>query len=161
MSKLLSPLLFSEDMTTAAYAERLAFYCHADTVRAMADDVPIVSADLSKGYVRLECLSNVYGCVLGEIASPGFDPYAARVMDGNAHLRLVAALLRMRADTADTRPLSVRLKATAGEIGLGKRRVDIGPDGRSLQLQNYRSDQTHWGIPLPAYFHTPVTADSP
>jgi hypothetical protein len=161
MSKLLSPLLFSEEMTAAAFAEPLAFYCHADTVRAMSDDVPIASAAVSRGYARFECLSNVLGCVLAQIASPGFDNYAARVMDANAHLRLVAALLRMRADTADTRPLSERLKATVGKTGLGQRRVDIGPNGRSLQLQNYRSDQAHWEIPLPAYFYTQGTAASP
>ncbi|NOT90035.1 MAG: hypothetical protein HOP03_17920 [Lysobacter sp.] len=158
MSKLLSPLLFSEEMTAASLAEPLAFYCRADTLRAMADDVPITSPEAPQGYARLECLSNMYGCVLGGIASPDFDDYAAQAMDANARLRLIAALLRMRADTADTRPFPERLKAAAGDTGLGNRRVDIGPDGRSLQLQNHRSGQAHWDIPLPAYFHTPAAA---
>jgi hypothetical protein len=160
VSKLLSPLRFSEEMTAAEYAEPLAFYCRADTIRAMADDVPITSPEVSRGYTRFACLSNVYGCVLGGMGSPYFDGYAAQVMDANARLRLIGALLRTRADTADTRPFSERLKATAGDAGLGNRRIDIGPDGRSLRLQNYRSGQTHWEIPLPAYFQTPGAAAS-
>lgn len=161
ISKLLSPLLFSEEMTAADYAEPLAFYCHADTVRAMADDVPITSPEMSRGYTRFACLSNLYGCVLGGMGTPDFDGSAAQIMDANAHLRLIGALLRMRADTDDTRPFSERLEATAGDAGLGNRSIDVGPDGRSLRLQNYRSDHTHWEIPLPAYFQTPGAAVSP
>jgi len=160
MSKLLSPLLFSEEMTAASFAEPLAFYCRADILRAMADDVPIVSPDASRGDLGFQCLSNAYGCVLGGMASPGFDGYAAQVMDTNARLRLIGALLRIRTDIGDTHPFSVRLKATVNNAGLRNRRVDISPDGRSLWLQNYRSGEAHWEIPLPAYFHSPAAEAS-
>ncbi len=151
--KALMPLFYSADMTDAQRAEILAFYCGERVTHAMRADRPVPAAPVDDSFLRFQCVGNPVGCVLSGIANPAFDPYPKRVQDANAKLRLIALLLRLRADTSDTRPIDIRLRASAVDVGAPGREVGIGPDGRTLRLRMYgKGWGDDWDIPLPAYF---------
>ncbi len=162
LEKALTPFFYSADITEAQYAEYLAFYCGESVMHAMRADLPAPSAHVDNTFLRLQCVSNPMGCILSSIATPAFDPYPRRVQDANAKLRLIALLLRLRADVSDTRPIEVRLRASSAEVGAPERKIRIGPDGRTLRLEKYAKDSgNHWDIPLPAYFQAPEAEASP
>ncbi len=151
--KALMPLFYSADMTDAQRAEALAFYCGESMTHAMRADQPAPAAPVDDSLLRFQCVGNPVGWVLSGIANPAFDPYPKRVQDANAKLRLIALLLRLRADTSDTRQIDVRLRASAADVGAPEREIGIGPDGRTLRLKNYgKGWGDYWDIPLPAYF---------
>ncbi len=151
--KAVLPLFFSAETTEAQRAEYLAFYCTEAMTHAMKTDRPPPPPPVDSRLLRFQCVGNPIGCVLSGIANPAFDPYPKRVQDANAKLRLIALLLRLRADVSDTRPIEVRLRASATEVGAPERKIRIGPDGRTLRLEKYAKESgNHWDIPLPAYF---------
>lgn len=148
------PLFYSADMTEAQRAETLAFYCGENVTHAMRADRPVPPAPVDDRFLRLQCVGNPVGCMLSSIANPTYDPYPGRVQDANAKLRLIALLLRLRADTSDTRPIDIRLRASAADVGAPEREVGIGADGLTLRLKTYgKGSGDYWDIPLPAYFH--------
>lgn len=155
----LMPLFYSADMTDAQRAETLAFYCGESMTHAMRVDQPAPAAPVDDSLLRFQCVGNPVGCMLSGIANPAFDPYPKRVQDANAKLRLIALLLRLRADTSDTRAIDVRLRASGAEVGAPEREIDVGPDGRTLRLRNYgKGSGDYWTVPLPAYFRNPPVA---
>ena len=157
--KALTPLLYSAEMTEAQRAEALVVYCGESMMHAMSVDQPAAAAPVDDSLLRFQCVGNPVGCVLSGISNPAFDPYPKRVQDANAKLRLMALLLRLRADTSDIRPIDMRLRAFAADVGSPEREIGIGPDGRMLRLKNYgKGWGDDWTIPLPAYFQDAATA---
>jgi len=157
--KVLMPLFYSAEMTEAQRAKTLTLYCGKSMTHAMRADQPAPASPVDDSLLRFQCVGNPVGCVLSGIANPAFDPYPKRVQDANAKLRLIALLLRLRADTSDTRPIDVRLRTSAADVGAPERGIGIGPDGRTLRLKNYgRGWGDYWDIPLPAYFQDAATA---
>ena len=151
--KVLMPLFYSAEMTKAQRAETLTLYCGENMTHAMRADQPAPAAPVDDSLLRFQCVGNPVGCILSGFANPAFDPYPKRVQDANAKLRLIALLLRLRADTSDTRPIDVRLRASAADVGAPERDIGIGPDGRTLRLKNYgKGWGDYWNIPLPLYF---------
>jgi len=160
--KAVLPLFFSAETTEAQRAEYLAFYCREEMTQAMKTDRPAPPPPVDDRLLRFQCVGNPVGCMLSGIANPAFDPYPKRVQDANAKLRLIALLLRLRADVSDTRPIEARLRASAADVGAPERKVRVGPDGRTLRLEKYATDSgNHWDIPLPDYFQTSGAEASP
>ena len=160
--KAVMPLFFSAEVTEAQRAEYLAFYCREEMTQAMKTDRPPPPPPVDDRLLRFQCVGNPVGCMLSGIANPAFDPYSKRVQDANAKLRLIALLLRLRADGSDTRPIEARLRASAADVGAPERKLRIGPDGRTLRLEKYAKESgPHWEIPLPAYFQASAAEASP
>lgn len=84
-------LLFDRDMTRALTAVPLARFCTAEADALFARDEPLPPFKPS-GMVRLQCVSNAAGCILGKVAEPGFDSYAGRHRDYLATMRALATL---------------------------------------------------------------------
>ena len=157
----LMPVLFSPGMTEAERAEHLVYYCGDDAIRAMRMDHRVVRPAAKTDLFRFECAGNPIGCVVSSIANPAFDNYSGRILDANARLRLIAVLVRLRADMRDRRAFAARLDSVANSVGSPEREVAVSSDGRSLRLRNYDAWRgEYWEIPLPAYFHAPAAAAS-
>mgnify|MGYP003408138311 FL=1 len=158
----LLPLVFSKEMTLADGAEALGHFCLPEMQRDMRDDLLMPWPQTRSGVWRLQCVSNAMGCMLGEIALPAFDGYSARILDDNAHLRLIALLVRMRTDTGDARPISVRMRAMQDEVGSSVRELSLGADGRTVRMHNYDTGRGEFReIPLPPYLRANAAAASP
>lgn len=150
----LVPLVYNKEMTLADGAEALGHFCLPEIQRDMRDDLLMPRPQTWPGVWRLQCVSNAMGCMLGEIALPAFDDYSARILDANAHLRLIALLLRMRADTGDARATLVRLRAMQDEVGSSVRELSLGADGRTVRMRNYGTGRGEFReTPLPPYLH--------
>lgn len=150
LSRLSDALTFDEDMAVAEQAMRLAPFCAPETTAKLRADVRfVVSEPPAMSLVRLECASDMAGCLLREIGKSADNDYAAQVEDTNARVRLVAELLRLRADTSETGPVLARLEARHA----ASRRLRVIDGGRALCLDNFRTrPDACWRVPLPPYF---------
>jgi hypothetical protein len=158
----LLPLVFSEEMTLADGAEVLGHFCLPEIQREMRADLLMPRIRESPGFLRLQCASNAMGCMLAEIAQPAFDRYSARVLDANAHLRLIALLLRLRADAGDTRTIFVKLRAMQDEVGSRVRELSLGAGGHTVRIRNYDTGRGEFReIPLPPYLQANPAVASP
>ena len=97
-------------------------------------------------------MANALGCVLGDIAFPDFGAYAGRALDANARLRLIAEVLRMRADGTAPGEVAVRLRAAQDRVGSRMRELSLGDDGRTVRMRNYDDSRGEFTeIALPPY----------
>lgn len=161
LMRIFQGLYFDIDTTEADRAEDLAWYCGDEARTRMRADLPVSLPAPDKDLLRFQCIANAAGCVLARIAAPSFEPYSLKVQDGNAKLRLLALLVRLRADAAGARPFAERLQAHAGEVGSAQRRPVLEAGGRSLQLRMFdRQKGETWSIPLPPYFQADSEAEA-
>lgn len=150
-------LTYDEHMAVAEQAMRFIPFCAPEaTAKIRADQAFVVDSGMAVPLARLECVSDMAGCILGEIGKLGENDYAAQIEDANARIRLVAELLRLRAATSDAGPVLERLEARHAVIGAASRKVRLIDQGRGLCLDNYRvrPDEPCWRVPLPPYFQT-------
>lgn len=155
LMRLAQRLYFDIETTEADRAEDLAWHCGGEALAQMRGDIPARPPVMEKGLLRFQCIANAAGCMLAQIAAPSFEPYPRKVQDANARLRLLALLVRLRADTADARPFAERLRAHAGEVGSAQRRPDVDVAGEMLQLRMFDTGRGDtWSVPLPPYFQT-------
>lgn len=161
LTRMFQGLYFDIETTEADRAEDLAWYCGDEARTGMRADLPVSTPVPEKDPFRFQCIANAAGCILAQIAAPTFDPYPRRIQDANAKLRLLALLVRLRADAADARPFAERLRAHAGEVGSAQRRPVVEAGGRSLQLRMFeRQKGETWRIPLPPYFRAAAGNDA-
>lgn len=147
----LLPLVHDPETTLGNSAETLGHFCRPEVERDMRADL-LMPMPAPPGVWRLQCAANALGCVLGDIAFPDFETYAGRVLDANAHLRLIAEVLRMRADATDTGAVSVRLRAVQDRVGSRMRELSLGDDGRTVRMRNYDDSRGEFTeIALPPY----------
>jgi hypothetical protein len=157
MPNLLSPLFHDSETTLANGAEMLGHFCRPEIERDMRAD-RLMEMPPPHGLWRLQCVANALGCVLGEIAYPNFGGYAGRILDANAHLRLIAELLRMRADGTAPAEVAVRLRDVQDRVGSRMRELSPGEDGRTLRMRNYDTRRGEFTeIPLPPYLQLPAS----
>ncbi|GAA4799573.1 hypothetical protein [Lysobacter hankyongensis] len=152
----------SADMTEAERAEQLAFHCSAEAQRAIAADTRIERNVPEPGFLRFECVGNPVGCMLANIAHGSLDGYGDRIQDGNAKLRLIAELLRMRADGTPPEQVAVRLRTVQDRVGSRLRALSLGEDGRTLRMRNYETSRGEFTeIPLPPYLQSASSGSVP
>lgn len=83
------------EMTRAQSAKSMVGVCEPANQQAILQDLPIAPV-VYPGYLRIQCVSNAIGCILGDIAAPAFNDYADRLRDQAAIQRTLAALLWLR-----------------------------------------------------------------
>lgn len=148
-------LTYDERMAVAEQAMRFIPFCAAETTaKIRADEAFVVGSGIAVPLARLECVSDMAGCIMGEIGKRADNDYAAQVEDANARIRLIAELLRLRAATSETGSVLERLEARHAVIGAASRKLRLIDDGRALCLDSYRvrPDEPCWRVPLPPYF---------
>lgn len=152
LERWLLPLLFDEEMAEADYAESLAYYCSDEAAQAMAEDRPLVSPKVDRGWLRFQCIGNSMGCRLAAMSESGLDTYADRVEDSNASFRLIALILALRAGDTDAHAFAGKIESAAAEVGNPLREIGVSPDGHALRIRNYNTQWSEYrDIPLPPY----------
>ncbi|KAA9133208.1 hypothetical protein F3N42_02290 [Marinihelvus fidelis] len=103
---------------------------------------------------RFECISNLAGCVLDQIALPAYGDYDLRVQDHGARLRALGTLAWLRQNAGQGRSAQSLLEDRPAELVDPGDDLAIGPDGETLQLTlRWTGRGEHWMIPLPASLH--------
>lgn len=150
--RLLRPILLDTEATRAIAAPTYAHACAEGVRRALVDDTPIPPLPILQSPWRLECASNVMGCILTSIAAPAYVPYLKRLQDAQAILRTADTLLRLREQAAASGRSVVQVARDSGvRPAVETWRMPVFDEATgeiSIPLRGY-SDQTEWRIPLP------------
>ncbi len=151
----------SREMTLAERAAQLDDYCNGKVDALMRTDRPYTRTVEALDLYRLQCAGNFTGCVLASTADGDFDIYVSRVEDGNARLRLIGWLLRVRAGEVDASGMPQAIATAVADRDVGLREVVFGADGMLSMPMHDTRDGERWAIPLPPYLRTPALSDVP
>ena len=145
-------LLVDREATAALSASNLAWACGEQAEQAVAQDRPMRPPQQDGGPWRFECVANVAGCALMEIARPAYADYGQRLQDSAARVRVLGTLawLRERAAAGDARSAGDLLVDLPDGLRSPGRAVEVGPDGGHLRIELFDTRQdSHWRVPLP------------
>ncbi len=151
MARLNRWLLIDDEGAAAQHALNLSRACTGGADGALAEDRPLREAHPARRLMRFECVANLAGCILMDIAEPAYADYGVRMQDAGARISLLRALEWMRGQAAAGNGSAAHL---LGELPDGMvdpdRKVDVDPEtGRlRMELLHDRPD-THWSVPLP------------
>jgi hypothetical protein len=140
-------LAFDIDQSAAMMASVYAGNC-TDDANTLLLDQPMVRPE-SPNLWRLECVANVAGCVLSEIARPAYADYQWRAQDYGARLELMAALLWLREHADPDEPLQAQLTRRWEATRRGDREIRFVEDGAAVELQEFfKRNDGAWQVPL-------------
>ncbi|MDR6992027.1 hypothetical protein [Luteimonas sp. 3794] len=144
-------LVLDRDGFRALMAEQMVPPCLDQGAALAADQQLSAMSVMPPAWRRLECVANISGCILGDIARPAYAGYAWRAQDQNARLQLLATLAWLR-DQPDDGTLAERLARSPAALRSPARDITVTADGQSLEIAQYdtRRGET-WSLPLPAY----------
>lgn len=154
-NRLLSPLVFDARMTRADMASTFAPTCSAAALQKIAGDVAPVADTASPSRLRLQCASNIVGCILADIARPAYIDYERRAQDQGARVQLLATLLWLRdsTDYEDEMPLAEHLALRPENLKSPTRDIEITKDGAAIRIRQFDTNRgQYWQVPLPKYF---------
>lgn len=150
MDQPLAWLAWDRDRNQARTASVMQGACTEAAAQMVAADRPLLIEQPAASSWRFECVANMVGCVLGDIAAPAYRPYAMRLQDAGASLRLAEGLLWLRANPhADA---AQALAAMPAQLRDGERPLRLSTDGRQLQVALYAmaGGDAALRVPLPA-----------
>ena len=145
-------LLLDRDATAALAATNLSWPCGEEASRALAMELPMRPPESTAGLLRFECVANLTGCILMDLAQPAYAPYGLRMQDVRARIRLLRILewMRARASGGWTGAAEALLAQLPEELQAPGRAVDIDPATGRLRIELFDDlRQTHWSVPLP------------
>lgn len=140
-------LAYDPRMTVARTAVALAQACTPAMEQAVALDRPLPPP------VRLprfgfECIGNLAGCTLADIAAPAFRSYLVRMQEHGARLRLLSTLYWLHANPGAGRPLAQRLAERPVALRSPGHPVEVVQDGAALRIATPSHGEPHWQLPL-------------
>ncbi|MDI9274829.1 hypothetical protein [Stenotrophomonas sp. PFBMAA-4] len=136
-------LMLDREHTLGRIALNLGWACDPATTGRLAADMPVVVGSVGRWDVG--CLSNMIGCVLGDIAAPAYQDYAARSQDAAAWLRLLGTQrwLRQQADAPEQ-----ALHRLPAHWRSPSRTPVLSADGKHLQVPRRARDMPAGAAPL-------------
>lgn len=150
LENLTRPLGWNAAMSRAAAAEAYAPACTDAGLARVRADVPL-SAPEGRSLLRLECASNLVGCLLFDVARPGYSVYFQRAQDQAAQIQLLATLAWLREQPTEGRTLAQRLSARPQALVSPTRDVEVGDGGSTIRIRQFDDSRgAYWSIPLPA-----------
>lgn len=151
LARLTRWLLIDREGIAAQRAQELAWTCGGEAAAALVEDRPLGESHPARGLMRFECVANLVGCVLTDIAVPAYADYGLRMEDARARISLLRALEWMRGQAAAGNGDPARLLGELpGRTISPDRTVDLDPETGQLRMQLlYDRPETHWRIPLP------------
>ena len=145
-------LLLDREATVALSARNLAWSCGEEAEQAVAEDRPMRAPEQDGGLWRFECVANVVGCILMEIARPAYADYGMRLQDAGAQIKVLRTLgwLRERSAAGDARSARELLAELPEGLRGPGRAVEVDADGGHLRIELFDTRrESHWRIPLP------------
>ena len=156
LDRLLSSLLYDEHMTRAARAEGLEPSCSTATMQRIAGDIaPTPDTAIARpAPSRMQCVSNILGCMLMDMGPSAYIDYERRAQDQGARIQLLATLLWLRdsIDGQNEMPLTERLALRPAELKSPTRDIEVSEDGNAIRIRQFDTKSgEYWQIPLPKY----------
>lgn len=155
LEELAGDMFFDAEATVGMSAENYRSVCSESERERLQADRRALPEPPHQGMLHFACLGNPIGCILGSIAWPSYAGYRHRLQDYGARLRVLGTLAWMRRHAGDGRGPSELLAARPGELKSPARDIAFGPDGRTLRVPLYATDQgEYWSAPLPPALHS-------
>lgn len=144
-------LVLDQNGFRALMAEQMVPPCLKQEAALAADQRLTVKAVTAPAWHRFECIANISGCILGDIAGPAYARNAWRAQDQIARLQLLSTLAWLR-DQPDDDTLAERLARRPADLRSPARDITVTADGRSIEIAQYDTSRgATWSLPLPAY----------
>jgi len=139
-------VFFDPDKALGILASGNAWACADGTSAALQHDIRVDPESRRATLWRLECVANIGGCILADIAFPAYYNYQWKAQDHAARLELMAALLWLRSNATPGQPLQSQLASYWAENRRGDRQIRFEHDGRSVALQQYAQGPDEWWV---------------
>jgi hypothetical protein len=147
-SRWLLPMLYNADKTIARMAPPLAWHCGEQARSALAADLPAKAPSPSNR--SFECIDNVAGCIVADIAGPAYNGYQRRLQDAGIRLKTAATLLWLR-DRPAHQSIAIRLSQRPAALRSLHRDLQLSRDWASLSVALFDPPYGKaWSLPLPA-----------
>ena len=146
-------VVYDQHKTEARLAPAYAWPCTSQARDMVARDVPALREATPGSRWNFECVGNMAGCILADIAIPAYRKYPQRMQDTGAMVRAVGTLLWMRERRAagDARPVAELLGTQPEALKSATRPLRLVEEGSMLQVDRFddTSGKT-FQLPLPA-----------
>lgn len=128
-------LLFDTRRSLSRIASQQSWACDPALQDLLAEDHPIPAPPrLERG---VDCFANAIGCILADIAGPGYLPYGGRSQDAAAMVRLLGAQRWLR---FQSQAPAMALRELPAMLRSATRTPSVSEDGRWLQLPRHGGD---------------------
>lgn len=146
-------VVYDQRKTEARLAPTYAWACTSQARDMVARDVPALRNAKTRSLWDFECLGNMAGCTLADIAAPAYTSYLQRMQDTGAVIRATGTLLwlRDRRAAGDLRPVAELLGEQPESLNSATRPLKLVGEGSMLQVERF--DDSHgksFQLPLPA-----------
>lgn len=150
--------IFSDgDMTKAMMAVPMAKYCAPATDAAFAADKATPMTP-SPGLYRLQCVANAVGCILSDVAAPGYQGFDLGHRDGLAMKRTLAGLAWWRAQPDAAKDPKAMLARLPAEFRSAAHPLKLNPEKTALVMPTLNGNKEDIVLPLPGSRAQPAPA---
>lgn len=138
---------YEPHMTAARQAVTYAQFCTPAMRRAVALDRPLPPS-ASPPRFGFDCIGNIAGCLLADIAAAGYRDYMVRMQGHGVRLRLLSTLYWLHTAADPARPLARRLASRPVALRSPRHPVEVVRDGGALRIAVPSQGEAYWQLPL-------------
>lgn len=154
-NRLVAALTYNREKFDAEQARFMQQSCGEEAMATLAAEQPLPMPQPIERDARqwFGCLDNLGGCsgqvIAANIAAPAYRDFAWRHQDARARLRLLNALLWLRANRDPSKTLLQQVASLPEAISAGSRGIRVGAGGATLEIDLYSSKPSPtWSLPL-------------
>src|SRR3546814_3417994 len=90
----------------------------------------------------MECIANMAGCILADIAAPAYAGYGLRAQDGGARLDLLRGIVSLHGVDGDASTREARLRRFWTDTRSRNRELRFVDDGRAVEVRQRSEEHT-------------------
>src|SRR3546814_11520781 len=92
----------------------------------------------------MECIANMAGCILADIAAPAYAGYGLRAQDGGARLDLLRGIVSLHGVDGDASTREARLRRFWTDTRSRNRELRFLDDGRAVEVRQFDASRGAW-----------------
>lgn len=144
-------LFYDPEKSRALIAGNFALACSRATRAMLAADESWDWSQEHRPLLRMECVANLAGCILADIATPAYVAYGRRAQDSGARLDLLRGVASLHGLDVDPSTREERLRRFWAETRSRNRELRFVDGGEGVELRQFdASHRAWWKLPLPA-----------
>ena len=146
----LNRLVYDPEKSRALTAGKFARACSNEVRAMLAADERWNWSQQPRSRWRMECVANLAGCILADIAAPAYAGYGQRAQDGGARLDLLRGIASLHGVDGDASMREARLRRFWADTRSRNRELRFVDGGRAVEVRQFDVSQGDWWkLPLP------------
>lgn len=143
-------LLYDPEKSRALIAVDFAPACSRATRAMLAADETWGWSQEPRPRRRVECIANLAGCILADIAAPAYVGYGKRAQDAGARLDLLRGVALLHGVDGDASTREARLRRFWADTRSRNRELRFTGGGRAVEVRQFDASRGGWWkLPLP------------